>query len=273
MPVFKTRELSIRVSRGLFPGMAMLGLCLFMVSFGYSGTTDPPSMLLKGVVINQRDSAVIPNVHIINISSAKATTSGTEGQFRIPASVGDSIRFQSVALETLVLFVHPGLLSNEENLLVTMEEKTYELPVVEIFPYQTFSEFKYAFLNFKEPDEPAYKIDFPEFIPEPDLEKMPLGFGVAIPGPITFFYDRFSKRGKAERKYQNVLIQEELAKRAERVVNPQIIERLTGLKERGEINAFLIYCGITDEYVVNTRDTEVYERIIACYEGYEADGK
>lgn len=102
---------------------------------------------------------------------------------------------------------------------------------------------------------------------------MPPGFGVAIPGPITFLYDRFSKRGKAQRKYQNVLIQEDLARRAKRVVNPQIIERLTGLKEREKINDFLIYCSITDEYVVNTRETEVYARIIACYEGYEAEGR
>jgi hypothetical protein len=273
MPVFKTRKLSIRVSRDVLHGIPMLGLCLFMVSFGYSGTTDPPSMSLQGVVISQRDSAVIPNVHIINISSARATISGTDGQFWIHAAVGDSIRFQAIGFETLVHFVHPGLLDNEGNHLVTLEEKTYELPVVEVFPYQTFSEFKYAFLNFDEPDEPDYTIEFPEFIPEPDLEKMPLGFGVAIPGPITFLYDRFSKRGKAQRKYQNVLIQEDLARRAERVVNPQIIERLTGLKERGEINTFLIYCGITDEYVVNTRDTEVYARIIACYEAYEAEGR
>jgi len=145
--------------------------------------------------------------------------------------------------------------------------------VVEIFPYQTFSEFKYAFLNFKDPDEPELKMDLPEVVPEPDVEKMPPGFGVVIPGPITFLYDRFSRRGKALRNYQNVLRQEELAIRAALVVNPQVIERLTGLKDRVEINAFLIHCGITDEYVVNTRETEVYARIIACYETYVADGK
>lgn len=52
-----------------------------------------------------------------------------------------------------------------------------------------------------------------------------------------------------------------------------MIERLTGLKERGEINAFLIYCGITDEYVVSTREAEVYARIIACYEEYVVEGE
>jgi hypothetical protein len=229
--------------------------------------------MLKGKVINKKDSTAIPNVHIINLNSAKATISDAEGGFWIPAAAGDSIRFQAIGFETLVLFVSSGLLGKEEDRVVVLEEKIYELPVVEIFPYQTFTEFKYAFLNFKDPDEPELKMELPEVVPEPDLEKMPLGFGGVIPGPITFLYDRFSRRGKAQLNFHNVLRQEELARRAARVVNPHVIERLTGLKEREEINAFLIYCGITDEYVVNTRQAEVYARIIACYETFVADGK
>lgn len=244
-----------------------------MVSVVYTVSADQPSKMLNGKVITLKDSTAISNVHIINLNSAKATISGAEGWFWIPAAAGDSIRFQAIGFETLVLFVGPGLLANDEDWVVALEEKIYELPVVEIYPFQTFTEFKYAFLNFKEPDEAELKMELPEVVPEPDLEKMPLGFGGVIPGPITFLYDRFSRRGKALRNYQNVLRQEELAGRAARVVNPQVIERLTGLNDRAEINAFLIHCGITDEYVVNTRDTEVYARIIACYETYVADGK
>lgn len=251
----------------------MFGLCLLLVSVVYPVRADQPTKMIKGKVISLKDSAAIPNVHIINLNSAKATISGAEGGFWIPAAAGDSIRFQAIGFETLVLFISRGLLGKDEDWVVALEEKIYQLPVVDIFPYQTFSEFKYAFLNFKDPDEPELKMELPEVVPEPDLEKMPPGFGVVIPGPITFLYDRFSRRGKAQRNYQNVLRQEELAIRAARVVNPRVIERLTGLKDRVEINAFLIHCGITDEYVVNTREAEVYARIIACYEAFVADGK
>jgi hypothetical protein len=273
MPDFISRKLSKRKRSDVSLGLAMFGLCLLMVSVGYTVSADQPSKMLNGKVITLKDSTAIPNAHIINLNSAKATISGAEGGFWIPAAAGDSIRFQAIGFETLVLFVGPGLLANDEDWVVALEEKIYELPVVEIYPFQTFTEFKYAFLNFKEPDEAELKMELPEVVPEPDLEKMPLGFGGVIPGPITFLYDRFSRRGKALRNYQNVLRQEELAGRAARVVNPQVIERLTGLNDRAEINAFLIHCGITDEYVVNTRDTEVYARIIACYETYVADGK
>jgi hypothetical protein len=272
MPDFISRKLSKRKRSDVSLGLAMFGLCLLMVSVGYTVSADQPSKMLNGKVITLKDSTAIPNVHIINQESARATTSGLEGEFRMVVNAGDSIRFQAVGFITQVIAAGPTRPANEEILIISMEEKIYELPSVDIFPYKSFSEFKYAFLNFKDP-EPEFKMELPDVVPEPDLDKMPLGFGGVIPGPITFLYDRFSRRGKALRNYQNVLRQEELASRAARVVNPQVIERLTGMKDRAEINAFLIHCGITDEYVVNTRDTEVYARIIACYETYVADGK
>ena len=232
----------------------------------------PPPELLRGKVVSLTDSTAIPNVHIINLGNARATISGNEGQFWIPAAPGDSIRFQAVGFETLVLGISPEILNQQEDWVVRLEVKIYELPVVEIWPYQTFSEFKYAFLNFKDP-EPEFELKLPEVSLDAVPGNRPPGLGVVIPGPITFLYDRFSRRGKAQRNYLEVLRQEGLASRATRVVNPQVIERLTGLKEREDINAFLIHCGITDEYVVSTREAEVYARIIACYETWVAEGK
>lgn len=251
----------------MFPGWVMIGLGLLMVSAGSQTLAEQPPKMIRGMVISLKDSTAIPNVHIINQNSARAGISGMEGQFWIPAAPGDSIRFQAIGFETKLLEAGKDLLDQEEDWVVGLEEKIYELPVVEVFPYQTFSEFKYAFLNFKDP-EPEFELELPDVTLDAIPGNRPPGFGVVIPGPITFLYDRFSRRGKAQRNYLEVMRQEELASRAARVVNPQVIERLTGLKDRGEINAFLIHCGITDEYVVNTREAEVFARIIACYEGY-----
>lgn len=272
MPVFLPFKIPTRASSRILSRLLLMCLCLFPLFGGNALQSNPPPFMLKGKVINKKDSTSIPNVHIINQNSERATTSGPGGEFRIFLNAGDSIRFQAVGFITQVIATGPAPPANEEILIISIEEKIYELPSVDIFPYKSFSEFKYAFLNFKDP-EPEFKMELPEVVPEPDLEKMPLGFGGVIPGPITFLYDRFSRRGKAQRNYQNVLQQEELARRAARVVNPHVIERLTGLKEREEINAFLIYCGITNEFVVSTSEAEVFARLIACYETYVADGR
>lgn len=252
--------------------VVVLVVGLFLFSGNHTARAVQSPGLLRGKVISLGDSTAIPNVHIINLTNARATTSGAEGQFGIPASPGDSIRFQAVGFETRVLGISQEVLNQQEDWVVRLEVKIYELPVVEIWPYQSFSEFKYAFLNFKDP-EPEFELELPEVSLDAIPGNRPPGLGVVIPGPITFLYDRFSRRGKAQRNYQEVLRQEGLAARAARVVNPQVIERLTGLKEREDINAFLIYCGITDEYVVSTREAEVYARIIACYEAYVREGE
>ena len=272
MPDLSKRTSDKRVQGKRFHLVPVLLISLLLVLGNHRARALPPPELIRGKVINHGDSTAIPNVHVINQSNARASTSGAEGQFWIPASPGDSIRFQAVGFETRVLGISQEVLNQQEDWVVRLEVKVYELPVVEIWPYQTFSEFKHAFLNLKNP-EPEYELELPEVSLDAIPGNRPPGFGVVIPGPITFLYDRFSRRGKAQRNYLEVLRQEDLASRAARVVNPQVIERLTGLKDRGEINAFLIHCGITDEYVVKTREAEVYARIIACYEGYVGEGE
>lgn len=272
MPDLNIRTSVKRVQGKGFSLVLMLLTSLFLFLGNQQVRAVPPPELLRGKVISRSDSTAIPNVHVINQSHARATTSGAEGQFGIPVQVGDSIRFQAIGFETRVFGISQEVLNQQEDWVVRLEEKIYELPVVEIWPYQTFSEFKYAFLNFKDP-EPEFELELPEVSLDAIPGNRPPGLGVVIPGPITFLYDRFSRRGKAQRNYLEVMRQEDLASRASRVVNPQVIERLTGLKEREDINAFLIHCGITDEYVVNTREAEVFARIIACYEGYVGEGE
>ncbi len=161
MPVFSTGKSLIKKRWNIYPEMIILILCLLFLLEASTSLAGPSPILLKGKVISLKESTAIPNVHIINLNSAKATISCAEGWFWIPAAAGDSLHFQAIGFETLVLFVRPGL----------------------------------------------------------------------------------------------------------------VIERQTGLNDRAEINAFLIYCGITDEYVVNTREAEVYARLIACYETWVAEGK
>ncbi|MEE4177052.1 MAG: hypothetical protein V2I46_06030 [Bacteroides sp.] len=263
-----SKRTSVKRKQGKgFSLVLMLMISLLILSGNHRVKAVQPPEMLRGKIISLKDSTAIPNVHVINQSNSRAGVSGRDGQFLIPAHAGDSIRFQAIGFETKVIEAGQDLLDKEEDWVVGLEEKIYELPVVEVFPYQTFSEFKYAFLNFKDPG-PEFELELPEVSLDAIPGNRPPGFGVAIPGPITFLYDRFSRRGKAQRNYLEVMRQEELASRAARVVNPQVIERLTSLKEREDINAFLIYCGITDEYVVSTREAEVYARIIGCYETY-----
>lgn len=232
-------------------------------------TNGQPRPILHGVVIGQSDSLPIPHAHIINLSRARGTAADEQGRFALPVSPGDHLRFQSVGFDSLSLAVTKDLLSDSDSLVVILPEKITELPGVTVWPYATFAEFRHAFLNFKDP-EPELSLHLPELSYQVSPEDRPPGLGVVIPGPITFLYEQFSRRGRSERNYQRVLAEEAFARRAARVVNPDVVRELTGLQDEEEIHAFLLFCGMSHEYIANARESEVYQQILHCYRQYSA---
>lgn len=218
--------------------------------------------LLSGRVINSKDSSPLPDVHIVNIRSARGTISNANGSFVLLVESGDQLLFQSLGYHNDTLMIDFNHFNDYE--VIALREQVYELPVVDVFPYNNFTDFKYAFLNFKD-KEPAYQLHLPEL---PNLAEPSNGFGVTIPGPITAIYDQFSKRGRELRKYQEVLIADNLQRRASRVVNVETVRRYTSLKDEAEIYRFLRYCNMSDEYIVSVSEYEVYQQLLACFQQY-----
>lgn len=226
--------------------------------------SDERPIPLRGFVVDERDSATIPNVHIINLTREKGTTSGVDGSFGILVRKGDSILFQAVGFFSDTLEITSEIPENRERLIVTLRDKTYQLPTVDVYPWATFTDFKYAFLNFEDPDPPL-NLNLPpvEFQAEPGE-----GVGIVIPGPITALYDHFSRRGREMTKYREVSEEAEMARKASRVVNPDIVKRLTGIESEQEYYIFLDFCNISNEYITSTQEYIVYQRILQCYKQY-----
>ena len=222
---------------------------------------------LHGRLLSQADTTAISNAHVINLSTARGTTTAPDGRFKIWVSSGDKLRFQVVgyASQTIAIDDHLALLTDSIDFY--LDEIIIQLPVVTIFPYATFAEFKQAFINFKDP-EPEYSYAMPELTIEPSLENRPPGFGVVIPGPITALYNQFSRRGREQRTYQRLIGEEELAKRAARVVNPAVIKQLTGIDNEQTYYAFLRFCNLSNEYIVEAKAYEVYEHLLRCHEQF-----
>jgi hypothetical protein len=221
---------------------------------------------VRGLVVHAADSTALGSVHVINLSRERGTASAENGSFAIAASEGDQIMFQSVGFTNDTITVSLGDMDPGRILLVRLQPRTYELSAVDVFPYATFAEFKHAFLHFKDP-EPEFDLHLPElpYIPPADGSG-----GVVISGPITYLYDRFSKRGREWTRYQEVLESESLALQAVRIVNPDLVRRYTELEDEEEIREFLDYCKLSDEFIVRSPRHAVYEALLACYRDYMA---
>ena len=221
---------------------------------------------IRGYIIDQRDSTALTNAHIINLTRIRGATSDNTGAFSIWANEGDSIMFQAIGFHNDTIIITTDILINREKIIVEMKDKIYQLPTVEVFPYATFQEFKYAFLNFEDPD-PPFELDLPPLDFQPDPGENP---GIVIPGPITALYDRFSRRGRELARFRELTEEAEVARRASRIVNYDIIRRLTGIESEQEYYIFMDFCNMSNDYIVNTKEYVVYQRILQCYEQYAA---
>ncbi|MFW5707926.1 MAG: carboxypeptidase-like regulatory domain-containing protein [Bacteroidota bacterium] len=230
---------------------------------------NPAGSVLTGVVVNRADSAALAGVHVLNPLRGLGTSTHSDGRFSMRVYPGDEIRFTAIGFESFNLTITDSLASKDEELTIALNEKIYELPTVDVYPYATFSEFKYAFLNFKDPNPPL-ELNLPEVQPYQEPGSPGEMVRITAPGPISVLYNHFSRREKEKRKYQEVLAQEELARKAKKVINQSVVKNLTGIDTEAEYYAFLNYCNMSNEYIVNTPGYEVYRKLLECYRQYIA---
>jgi hypothetical protein len=245
--------------------LIIIFLCIYAMIIQDLAAQEPMERkIFRSRVVQQSDSTSIPNVHIINLRNGRGTTSAADGNFIMVVEPGDRILFTALGFHDLTLLIDSAMFEDELPVMIAMDVRSYDLPVVEIYPYATFTDFKYAFLNFKDPD-PEFKLNLPKSL---NIATPGEGFGVTIKGPITALYDQFSKRGKELRNYHEVLEKEELHRRASRVVNVETIRKYTHLRDEAEIYRFLRFCNMSDEYIVASNEYEVYQQLMACYQQY-----
>jgi len=100
-------------------------VCLVAVAQNFSKS-------LKGKV--KSESTHVPDVHIINKTSKKATITNAYGYFSIPVKPNDTILFSSVQFEKFELVANMEVLKSEI-VQITLKEITVELEEVLVMPY------------------------------------------------------------------------------------------------------------------------------------------
>ncbi|CAM1369514.1 carboxypeptidase-like regulatory domain-containing protein [Tenacibaculum xiamenense] len=108
----------------------MKNLLTYIVLF-YSllGFSQINQKLIKGKVMNHLGA--LADVHIVNTTNNKATFSNEEGNFEIPATPNDLLRFSYVGYETKFVIVEKKNLGFQRNVFV-IEKTTYTLDEIKL---------------------------------------------------------------------------------------------------------------------------------------------
>lgn len=139
----------------------VLVLLLFMAAVGVKGQTDPERRVwqLSGLVVNKDSHEPVPYARIRVNHTRRGIIANKEGFYSIPVVAEDTLYFYSLGYQ-LTVFVIQDYLDDygggeESQYLYAINyliEDSINIPVVEIFPYDTPGELRTAIVELDLPE-------------------------------------------------------------------------------------------------------------------------
>ncbi|MFP4621758.1 MAG: hypothetical protein ACLFM7_10640 [Bacteroidales bacterium] len=239
-------------------------LLLSLSQFVYSQKQDS-TIHFFGNLYNADTFKPVKNAHIININNNRATISDSLGNFDIRLRQGDSLMISSIGYQQK-FYQYNGGWRQVAFESIPLEEKIYEISEVTVTPWGTYKDFQEKFLelDMETPREKIHPLAW-KFLEERPDEVEPKEPGIT--SPISMIYNLFSKEGKERRKFQELQKRETREKKIRSKFNREIVGDLTGL-EGEKLDRFMEFCNFTDEYILNTREYFILERVKLKYKQF-----
>lgn len=267
-------------------GLLLIFLLLLSFLNGKAQVAETRVMVsVEGFITNPQGKS-IENVHIVNISGNKGTTSNWEGQFQINTYPGDTLRVTCVGYIPFKYHIPIDRQSPIIPLHIVMKSDTILITGVEIYPWPADAKaLKEAVLAMEDqtPKVTDLKLNDPKFYntPLPAGSQPPSsstpglanpGLTLTIPGPITALYDAFSKEGKSKRKLESLVSQDQKKIVAARRYNVEVVKQITSFRSDKEIQDFMLFCNLSVDFIVSSTEYDLYKAINECLLAYN-EGK
>jgi len=228
-------------------------------------------ILVQGFTLQSDSVTIAPYVTVTNKRSRFGTISADNGYFSVQAQRGDTLEFSAVNFQTAVYVVPVYYAADRIGVRAVMNTKTYQLNEVVVRPY-TEKQFKKDFLALQLPDdEPDLQLPvLPRLATPSGIAQSGVGVGVAVTGPLTALYDRFSREGKSKRKLAKLLANDQRKKMYDAKVNPGFVSRVTGLSG-DELTKFMQYCKLAEDFVIEANEYDVAMALQTCLKSFKAE--
>lgn len=212
---------------------------------------------ISGIVYEEDSLSPMPFVNLINSRNGNGTISDFNGHFSIIAQNSDTLIFSYLGFarkKIPVALIKNLTDSTKRSLRVVMKRIMVSLSPATVIATRI------------KPNE----IDYMKRYVRQNATLKNIN---AIESPITALYQQFSRKGREQRKlqeiFQRILIEEEVAKK----FNPEILRQLTE-DEFIDYERFRKYCWyVTDDYILTHEGYELYAPIMDCYKRWKSDGK
>lgn len=191
--------------------------------------------------------------HVQNLTQRVLTVTNQNGEFRINASLGDSLLITSVGYKPLIISVDNNW--PDEGMVFFMIEGSVELDEVSVFSIPPIEKFKEQILQVQPKDSTFFwyfGVEKPVFKGDKmDAGRVHKKFLYAVLQPANFIYYNVSKSEKEKRKFYQIQRQEHLVDKSELKFTREWVTEHTGYTDE-ELTSFIAFCDYSPAYLAKT---------------------
>lgn len=242
-------------------------LIVFFIGFLLNSATAQQQTsgqdLLKGRLIDSENAMPIPFAHITNLTKGLRTVSDSSGLFSVPAKAGDSLRISSVSYgqKDIVVPAEPG----GKRLLIQLAPNVYELDEVVVNRFPSEREFTQSLLTMDLPEEKGPDMRLPDnmsFGGRPANEGAPtISFG----GGISGLAGKFSKKERGRAFMAEMEVKDARKAMIHTKYNREIVKGITGLEDEDQLDAFMQYCVLPENFLYEASEYEIHKAVLGCF--------
>lgn len=203
-------------------------------------------------------SVPISDVYIRNISSGSITSTNEDGEFRIPAALGDSLTLSYIGYESISVVVEEAWV-RKESVVFQLKSKITFLDEVTVTKFPEYQQFKEQILSTDAEDTSFLVYGVPDVV---ITREDRLNTSLKSRGPISLLHNTFSKRAKEQKKMRKVLQAQGTQAKVRTKFNREWVADLTKL-EGDRLTSFIAYCNFSDTYILTTPEYLIQEDMMA----------
>jgi hypothetical protein len=243
--------------------LMLLVTCFF--PFGHSKLTaqDAPKEFPVRVAFRLSDAGSgkpVPYASVRLMGTRKGIAADSNGFFSMVISQKDTLKISSIGYYDVIYTKRPEKHTSYFE-SIAMRSRIFELSPVQITAKRT--------LNL---DNPFLRWEYrAKFQPKVWLFYEPDGSPPPSPGlnsPISFLYDRLSRRGREARKIRDMVAERARRKWYASRYNAAKVREWTGIGEE-EIAEFMKFCPMPDAFLDEAGDYDIIERTFRCLEEFD----
>lgn len=202
----------------------------------------------------------VPYASIRYLGTKKGLVADSNGYFTCVITQSDTLKISSLGYYD-VLYVKDPARQTSYYLEIPLRSKIYELNAVEIMAQRS-----------KNMDNPFLRWEYKaKFQPKVWLFYTPGSEPtdeISLMSPISFLYDKYSRRGKAARKLRDMVAERARKKQNAKRYNAQKVSDWTGLKDE-ELEEFMRFCPMPDAFLETASEYEIIAKTFRCLEDFD----